>query len=69
MQAKKVYEKVGEATETALVVLAEKMNVFGTPKSGLSKRDLGNVANRVIQSKWKKVCSLRISRLSIDSCT
>ena len=55
LQAKKVYEKVGEATETALVVLAEKMNVFGTPKSGLSKRDLGNVANRVIQSKWKKV--------------
>ena len=28
--SKDIYEKVGEATETALVVLVEKMNVFGT---------------------------------------
>ncbi|CAJ0600259.1 unnamed protein product [Cylicocyclus nassatus] len=59
---KKVYEKVGEATETALVVLAEKMNVYGTPKSGLSPRDLGNVCNRVIQQKWKKEFTLEFSR-------
>ena len=31
-QYKKVYEKVGEATETALTVLVEKMNVYGTEK-------------------------------------
>ncbi|GMT17963.1 hypothetical protein PFISCL1PPCAC_9260, partial [Pristionchus fissidentatus] len=61
-EVKKCYEKVGEATETALVVLAEKMNVYGTPKSGLSARDLGNVANRVIQSKWKKEFTLEFSR-------
>ena len=30
--AKDTYEKVGEATETALAVLVEKMNVFGTDK-------------------------------------
>ena len=54
-QGKRIYEKVGEATETALVVLAEKMNVYGTNKSGLSPRDIGNVCNRVIQQKWKKV--------------
>ncbi|EYC25939.1 hypothetical protein Y032_0011g1469 [Ancylostoma ceylanicum] len=59
---KKVYEKVGEATETALVVLCEKMNVYGTPKSGLSPRDLGNVCNRVIQQKWKKEFTLEFSR-------
>uniref|UniRef100_A0A7I4Y859 Calcium-transporting ATPase n=1 Tax=Haemonchus contortus TaxID=6289 RepID=A0A7I4Y859_HAECO len=59
---KKVYEKVGEATETALVVLAEKMNVYGTPKSGLSPRDLGNVCNRVIQQKWRKEFTLEFSR-------
>lgn len=57
-----MYEKVGEATETALVVLAEKMNVYGTHKSGLSARDLGNVCNRVIQQKWKKECTLEFSR-------
>ncbi|CAI4231256.1 unnamed protein product [Auanema sp. JU1783] len=59
---KKVYEKVGEATETALVILAEKMNVFNTPKNGLSPRDLGNVCNRVIQQKWKKEFTLEFSR-------
>lgn len=59
---KKVYEKVGEATETALIVLVEKMNVYGTPKSGLSPRDLGNVCNRVIQQKWKKEFTLEFSR-------
>ncbi|KAK6739599.1 hypothetical protein RB195_008228 [Necator americanus] len=59
---KKIYEKVGEATETALVVLCEKMNVYGTPKSGLSPRDLGNVCNRVIQQKWKKEFTLEFSR-------
>lgn len=59
---KHVYEKVGEATETALVVLAEKMNVYNTNKSGLSPRDLGNVCNRVIQQKWKKEFTLEFSR-------
>ena len=41
--------QVGEATETALVVLVEKLNVYGTSKGGLSPRDLGHAANRVIQ--------------------
>lgn len=40
-QAKGVYEKVGEATETALTVLVEKMNVTNTDKSSLSKKELG----------------------------
>uniref|UniRef100_A0A914XRP4 Calcium-transporting ATPase sarcoplasmic/endoplasmic reticulum type n=1 Tax=Plectus sambesii TaxID=2011161 RepID=A0A914XRP4_9BILA len=61
-ETKRVYEKVGEATETALVVLAEKMNVYGTSKAGLSARDLGQVANRVIQQKWRKECTLEFSR-------
>uniref|UniRef100_A0A1I8EN46 Calcium-transporting ATPase sarcoplasmic/endoplasmic reticulum type n=1 Tax=Wuchereria bancrofti TaxID=6293 RepID=A0A1I8EN46_WUCBA len=61
-ETKHVYEKVGEATETALVVLCEKMNVYGTNKVGLSPRDLGNVCNRVIQQKWKKEFTLEFSR-------
>lgn len=54
-ESKRAYEKVGEATETALVVLVEKMNVYGTNKTGLTPRQLGGVANRVIQSMWHKV--------------
>ncbi|CAJ0943320.1 unnamed protein product, partial [Mesorhabditis belari] len=61
-ETKRIYEKVGEATETALVVLAEKMNVYGTSKQGLSPRDLGNVCNRVIQQKWRKEFTLEFSR-------
>ena len=36
-----MYEKVGEATETALTVLVEKMNVLDTDKSSLTKKELG----------------------------
>ncbi|KAI1728986.1 e1-E2 ATPase domain-containing protein [Ditylenchus destructor] len=61
-ETKRIYEKVGEATETALIVLAEKMNVYDTPKQGLSPRDLGNVCNRVIQQKWQKKFTLEFSR-------
>jgi Ca2+ transporting ATPase len=59
---KRIYEKVGEATETALTVLVEKMNVYGTEKAGLSPRDLGQAANRVIQQQWKKEFTLEFSR-------
>uniref|UniRef100_A0A0N4Z1V1 Calcium-transporting ATPase n=1 Tax=Parastrongyloides trichosuri TaxID=131310 RepID=A0A0N4Z1V1_PARTI len=59
---KKCYEKVGEATETALVVLCEKMNVYDTNKSGLSQRDLGMACNRVMQQKWDKKFTLEFSR-------
>ncbi|VDP99679.1 unnamed protein product [Trichobilharzia regenti] len=48
-ESKHVYEKVGEATETALSCLVEKMNVYKTSKSGLSKKDLSMVCNHQIQ--------------------
>lgn len=44
------------------MVLVEKMNVYGTDKSGLNPRDLGNAANRVIQSLWRKEFTLEFSR-------
>uniref|UniRef100_A0A5S6QJ13 Calcium-transporting ATPase n=1 Tax=Trichuris muris TaxID=70415 RepID=A0A5S6QJ13_TRIMR len=61
-EAKRVYEKVGEATETSLSVLVEKMNVYNTEKQGLNPKELGSVSNRVIQSLWHKAFTLEFSR-------
>ncbi|PAA88005.1 hypothetical protein BOX15_Mlig008428g4, partial [Macrostomum lignano] len=59
---KNQYEKVGEATETALTCLVEKMNVYGTGKSGLSKKELGMVCNRAIHAMFEKSFTLEFSR-------
>uniref|UniRef100_A0A2C9K8Q4 Calcium-transporting ATPase n=1 Tax=Biomphalaria glabrata TaxID=6526 RepID=A0A2C9K8Q4_BIOGL len=59
---KDTYEKVGEATETALSVLVEKLNFYNTDKAGLTKREIGTVCNRVIQDMWKKEFTLEFSR-------
>lgn len=50
-QAKSVYEKVGEATETALCCLVEKMNVFDTDVRGLSHAERATACNSV-RSLW-----------------
>lgn len=42
-----MYEKVGEATETALTCLVEKMNVFDTDVRSLSKIEKANACNSV----------------------
>ena len=62
IQSKGVYEKVGEATETALTILCEKMNAFNINKSGISKKELGTLCNQAIQSLWKKDFTLEFSR-------
>lgn len=59
---KQAYEKVGEATETALTVLVEKLNVTGVSRAGMSKRDKGMACNRVLQQMWNKECTLEFSR-------
>ncbi|GFU91868.1 hypothetical protein TNCV_3192541 [Trichonephila clavipes] len=59
---KQVFEKVGEATETALVVLAEKMNPFSYQKTGLSRRDAAVAVNQGISAMWKKEFTLEFSR-------
>lgn len=46
-QAKGVYEKVGEATETALTCLVEKMNVFDNDVKTLTKIERANACNSV----------------------
>ncbi|KAG0429650.1 hypothetical protein HPB47_023430 [Ixodes persulcatus] len=61
-QYKQAFEKVGEATETALTVLAEKMNPFGFDKSGKSRRDAALTVNHGVQAMWKKEFTLEFSR-------
>ncbi|XP_040272005.1 sarcoplasmic/endoplasmic reticulum calcium ATPase 2 isoform X2 [Bufo bufo] len=61
-EAKGVYEKVGEATETALTCLVEKMNVFDTDLKGLTKIERANACNSVIKQLMKKEFTLEFSR-------
>ncbi|CAF1304261.1 unnamed protein product [Adineta steineri] len=61
-ETKKIFERVGEATETALTVLVEKMNVFNTDKSRLSPQELAMSSNTVIRQKYRKDFTLEFSR-------
>ncbi|XP_039292332.1 LOW QUALITY PROTEIN: calcium-transporting ATPase sarcoplasmic/endoplasmic reticulum type [Nilaparvata lugens] len=61
-EIKQCFEKVGEATETALIVLAEKLNPFGVPKTGLDRRTAAIVVRQDIETKWKKEFTLEFSR-------
>jgi len=61
-ETKNAYEKVGEATETALTVLCEKLNFYNTNKDGMDMRSKGTAANHVIQDMWKKEFTLEFSR-------
>ncbi|KAG1967698.1 sarcoplasmic/endoplasmic reticulum calcium ATPase 1 isoform X1 [Pimephales promelas] len=61
-ESKGIYEKVGEATETALCCLVEKMNVFGTEVRGLSKVERANTCCTVIKQLMKKDFTLEFSR-------
>ena len=60
--AKKIYEKVGEATETAMTVLVEKMNVHKVEKSSLSPQQKAMCCNSNIRNQYKKEFTLEFSR-------
>ncbi|XP_058139731.1 sarcoplasmic/endoplasmic reticulum calcium ATPase 3 isoform X1 [Dasypus novemcinctus] len=61
-EAKGVYEKVGEATETALTCLVEKMNVFDTDLRALSRVERAGACNAVIRQLMRKEFTLEFSR-------
>ncbi|XP_041087878.1 sarcoplasmic/endoplasmic reticulum calcium ATPase 2-like [Polyodon spathula] len=61
-ELKGVYEKVGEATETALCCLVEKMNVFDTNLRGLSKVERATACSSVIRQLLRKELTLEFSR-------
>jgi len=58
---KNVFEKVGEATETALITLAEKVNPYGVSKSG-GRLESAKAVRKDMESKWKKDFTLEFSR-------
>merc|ERR1711970_914002 len=60
--SKGTYEKVGEATETALTVLVEKLNCFGQNLNNCSASEKCSAANNQIKSSYKKVNTLEFSR-------
>merc|ERR1711931_76421 len=58
---KNLFEKVGEATETALITLGEKINPYSVAKSG-GRLESAKVVRKDIESKWKKDYTLEFSR-------
>lgn len=59
---KQAFEKVGEATETALITLGEKMNPYNVSKVGLDRRNAAIVVRQDMDTKWKKEFTLEFSR-------
>merc|ERR1719204_2346326 len=58
---KNIFEKVGEATETALITLAEKVNPYGVAKTG-GRLEQAKVVKKDMDGKWKKDFTLEFSR-------
>merc|ERR1712061_393677 len=58
---KQIFEKVGEATETAPVTLAEKINPYAVSKTG-GRLEQAKVVKKDMDGKWKKDFTLEFSR-------
>jgi Ca2+ transporting ATPase len=58
---KNIFEKVGEATETALITLAEKINPYAVSKSG-GRLEVAKVVRKDMETKWTKDFTLEFSR-------
>merc|ERR1711988_1884743 len=58
---KNAFEKVGEATETALIVLAEKVNPYDCDKKG-GRLESAKAVRKDMDGKWKKDFTLEFSR-------
>ncbi len=61
-QGKGVYEKVGESTEVALKVLAEKLNVQGLDLGSMSSQQRASACFKAVCEKYDKDFTLEFSR-------
>ncbi|XP_073091096.1 sarcoplasmic/endoplasmic reticulum calcium ATPase 3 isoform X4 [Manis javanica] len=69
-EAKGVYEKVGEATETALTCLVEKMNVFDTDLQALSQVERAGACNAgAPESVMERCSSVRVGSRTVPLST
>ncbi|XP_050700119.1 calcium-transporting ATPase sarcoplasmic/endoplasmic reticulum type-like [Eriocheir sinensis] len=59
---KGTFEKVGESTETALIVLAEKLNPYNLSKAGVDRRSAATICKHDLETRWKKEFTLEFSR-------
>jgi Ca2+ transporting ATPase len=58
---KNIFEKVGEATEAALITLGEKINPYSVSKSG-GRLESAKSVRKDLESKWQKDYTLEFSR-------
>merc|ERR1712110_1274883 len=58
---KNIFEKVGEATEAALITLGEKINPYSVAKTG-GRLESAKAVRKDLESKWKKDYTLEFSR-------
>ncbi|XP_065830834.1 sarcoplasmic/endoplasmic reticulum calcium ATPase 2-like isoform X2 [Oscarella lobularis] len=61
-ESRDIYEKVGEATETTLLTLAEKLNTAGLNRSQLSKTEKAHACANAIKNQTNKLFTLEFSR-------
>jgi Ca2+ transporting ATPase len=62
IQDRKIFEKIGEPTEVALKVLAEKLNLSQLDRSSMSGKQLACSNFKVAQQEYKKLFTLEFSR-------
>merc|ERR1712038_395340 len=65
---KGIFEKVGEATEAALITLGEKINPYSVAKSG-GRLESAKAVRKDLESKWKKDHTLEFSRDRKSRCS
>ena len=61
-QDRKLFEKIGEPTEVALKVLAEKLNLYQSDLSSMSGKQLAACNFRAVQQEYTKLFTMEFSR-------